>query len=54
LFITTEKKRADKVINQARTFKTIITIIGFLLAFAIFGAAVWLYFARNTSGTLAP
>lgn len=54
LFMTAEKQRTEKVIGQAKTFKTIVTVIGFLLAFAIFGVAVWLYFARNTGGPPAP
>ena len=47
LAMTSERRRSEQIISRAKTFNTFITIIGFLLAFGIIGAAIWLYFART-------
>jgi len=54
LAMTSEKRRTDKIVGQAKTFKTVFTIVGFLLAFAVFAAAIWLYFSARQTGPTYP
>jgi N-acetylglutamate synthase-like GNAT family acetyltransferase len=47
LAMSAEKKRSEKTFGKVKTFKTLATIVGFLIAFAIFGAAIWLYLSNR-------
>jgi N-acetylglutamate synthase-like GNAT family acetyltransferase len=50
LFMATEKRNTEKVIEQAKLLRTIMTIVGFILAFILVGGALWLYVSRKTGG----
>ena len=45
-FMDTEKKQTARVMEQAQTMKTIITVIGFIIAILSFGFAAWLLIHR--------
>jgi N-acetylglutamate synthase-like GNAT family acetyltransferase len=42
-----EKQRTANRLESAKTLKTVVTFIGFLVAFAILGAAAYLYLSRH-------
>ena len=50
LFMATEKRNTEKIIEQAKMFRTILTILGFIMAFILIGGALWLYVSRKTGG----
>ena len=45
-FMAAEKRDTDRVAEQARTFKTIITVIGFAIGILSFGVAIYLLIHR--------
>jgi N-acetylglutamate synthase-like GNAT family acetyltransferase len=52
MFVASEKQRSDQAIGQARILKTIVTVIAFLIAFAILAAAAYVFL--NRKGGLPP
>ena len=46
-FMETEKKQTERVMEQAQTMRTIITVIGFLIAFLSFGLVAYLLVHRS-------
>ncbi len=49
-FMDTEKKQTEHLAAQARRIRTIVTVIFFLIGFASFGLAVWMYLHRSMPG----
>jgi len=47
LFRESEKKRSAEVLDQARAMTTTITVIGFLVGFALIGVAIYLFVRRG-------
>jgi N-acetylglutamate synthase-like GNAT family acetyltransferase len=46
-FMAAEKRDTDRVAEQARTLKTIITVLGFAVGIFCFGAAIYLFVRHN-------
>ena len=46
--MSAEKRETERVSEQARTLKTIITIIGFTIGILCFGLAAYLFIHRNS------
>lgn len=49
-FMAAEKKDTERVSEKARTFKTIITIAGFVVGIICFAFAIYLFIHRNPFG----
>ena len=49
-FMDAEKKQTEYVAAQAKRIRTIITVIFFLIGFASFGLAIWMYTHRSMTG----
>jgi N-acetylglutamate synthase-like GNAT family acetyltransferase len=46
-FMAAEKRDTDRVAEQARAFKTILTVIGFAIGILSFGVAIYLFVHHN-------
>ena len=46
-FMAAEKRDTDRVAEQARVFKTILTVIGFAIGILSFGVAIYLFVRHN-------
>jgi N-acetylglutamate synthase-like GNAT family acetyltransferase len=46
-FMAAEKRDTDRVVEQAHTLKTILTIIGFAIGIFCFGVAIYLFVRHN-------
>jgi N-acetylglutamate synthase-like GNAT family acetyltransferase len=46
-FMAAEKRDTDRVVEQARTLKTILTVIGFAIGIFCFGVAIYLFVRHN-------
>ena len=49
-FMDAEKKQTESVAVQAQRIRTIVTVIFFLIGFASFGLALWMYLHRSMPG----
>ncbi|MEJ0088968.1 MAG: hypothetical protein WDM80_04335 [Limisphaerales bacterium] len=47
-FMATEKKDTDRVMEKARTIKTVVTILGFAIGIICLGIAAYLFIQRNS------
>jgi len=54
MFMESEKQRSAQALGQAKTLKTIVTILTFLLAVAVFAAAAYIYFLRRSGASPNP
>jgi N-acetylglutamate synthase-like GNAT family acetyltransferase len=54
MFMESEKQRSAHALGQARTLKTIVTIVAFLVAVAVFAAAAYVYFLRKGGASPTP
>lgn len=54
MFMTVEKARSQKIVEGARTFRVIATVVGFIVAFLIFIAAGWLLLRHRISVSPGP
>lgn len=54
MFMESEKQRSAHALGQARTLKTIVTIVAFLVAVAVFAAAAYVYFLRKSGASPTP
>ncbi len=54
LFMESEKARSEQAIQQARTLKTVVTVIAFILVLGVFAAAFFVWFNRQAVGSAVP
>lgn len=54
MFMAIEKQRTAQTFAQAKKWKTIATVIAFIIALGVFAAAAYVYFIRRGSGSLIP
>ncbi|HMP83137.1 MAG TPA: hypothetical protein PKA41_10600 [Verrucomicrobiota bacterium] len=47
LLMETERRRTAEALERAKSFKTLITIIAFVIALLVIGAGIYLYFQRH-------
>lgn len=50
IYMVAEKQRTAETLARARVLKILVTVLAFLVAFAIFGAAIYVYVQHRRSG----
>lgn len=50
MFMESEKQRSAQALGQARTLKTVVTVIAFVVALAVFAAAAYIWLNRKSGG----
>jgi N-acetylglutamate synthase-like GNAT family acetyltransferase len=54
MFVESEKQRSAQALDQARTLKSLVTIIALLIAAGIFVAAIYVFVKNKSGGALPP
>jgi len=54
MFMESEKQRSAQALDQAKTLKTIVTILAFIVALAVFAAAAYVWVVRKSGASPNP